>query len=161
MTTDIMQTGTNTVEKTVELPSPTAWPIILAFGLSLLFAGMVTSASISFLGGILAVIASIGWFRDVLPHERHEFVTVGDEKPSVSTKRTQVARVEWIDQELPRARLPLEIYPISAGVKGGLAGGAVMAVLAIAYGVISHRGIWFPINLLSAGFFPARDSAAQ
>ena len=31
------------------------------------------------------------------------------------------SRVGWITHELHRARLPLEIYPVSAGVKGGLA----------------------------------------
>ena len=34
-------------------------------------------------------------------------------------------------QELHRARLPLEIYPISAGVKGGMAGSVAMAFLAV------------------------------
>lgn len=29
-----------------------------------------------------------------------------------------------------------------------------MAVLAMAYGLINHGSIWFPINLLAAGFFP-------
>jgi formate-dependent nitrite reductase membrane component NrfD len=55
----------------------------------------------------------------------------------------------------------LEIYPISAGVKGGLAGSVAMAVLAMLYGIISGHGIWYPINLLSAGFFPARSTIAQ
>jgi formate-dependent nitrite reductase membrane component NrfD len=64
-------------------------------------------------------------------------------------------------QELHRARLPLEIYPISAGVKGGLAGSVAMAVLAVLYGIISGHGVWYPINLLSAGFFPARSTIAQ
>jgi formate-dependent nitrite reductase membrane component NrfD len=64
-------------------------------------------------------------------------------------------------EELQRARLPLEIYPISAGVKGGLAGSVAMAVLAMLYGIISGHGIWYPINLLSAGFFPTRTTMAQ
>jgi len=64
-------------------------------------------------------------------------------------------------QELHRARLPLEIYPISAGVKGGLAGSVAMAVLAVIYGIISGHGMWYPINLLSAGFFPARTTIEQ
>jgi len=64
-------------------------------------------------------------------------------------------------QELHRARLPLEIYPISAGVKGGLAGSVAMAVLAVIYGIISGHGLWYPINLLSAGFFPARTTIEQ
>jgi len=41
---------------------------------------------------------------------------------------------------------------VSAGLKGGLAGGLAMAILAMLCGALSGRGIWYPINLLSAGF---------
>jgi hypothetical protein len=143
------------------MPAPTAWPIILAFGLALVFAGLVTSSSVSLLGAILAVSGCIGWFREVLPHERHESVTVYETIMPVSTRRPRVAAVEWMTEELHRARLPLEIYPISAGVKGGLAGGVAMAFLAVLYGIISRRGMWYAINVLAAGFFPGRHAAAQ
>jgi hypothetical protein len=145
----------------IEMPAPTAWPIILAFGLTLLFAGLVTSASVSILGAIFMVAGCVGWFREVLPHEKHESVPVVEKVPTVATSRPHVARVQWKTQELRRARLPLEIYPISAGVKGGLAGSVAMAVLAVLYGIISGHGIWYPINLLSAGFFPARMTTEQ
>ncbi|HST10956.1 MAG TPA: hypothetical protein VLL05_11315, partial [Terriglobales bacterium] len=36
-----------------------------------------------------------------------------------------------------------------------------MAVLAVLYGIVSGRGMWYPINLLSAGLFPARTTIAQ
>jgi hypothetical protein len=49
-----------------------------------------------------------------------------------------------------RARLPLETYPYLAGVRGGLVGGAAMAVLAILYGLIAHGSVWYPVNLLAA-----------
>jgi hypothetical protein len=143
----------------VELPAPTAWPIILAFGVALLFAGLVTSASVSILGALLAIGGCVGWFRDVLPVEKHERVPVVEEVGAVTTIRPQVARVEWMTQELDRARLPIEVYPISAGVKGGLAGSVAMAVLAMTYGIVSGHGIWYPINLLSAGFHPAKTNA--
>jgi hypothetical protein len=145
----------------IELPAATAWPIVLAFGFTLVFAGLVTSASVSILGAIFTIAGCVGWFRNVLPHEKHESVPVVEKAPAVATSRPQVARVEWITQELHRARLPLEIYPISAGVKGGLAGSVAMAVLAVLYGIISGHGMWYPINLLSAGFFPARSTTAQ
>ena len=145
----------------IELPAPTAWPIILAFGLTLVFAGLVTSASVSMLGAIFTVAGCVGWFREVLPHEKHESVRIVGRVPTAETSRPRVARVEWKTEELLRARLPLEIYPISAGVKGGLAGGIAMAVLAVLYGIISGHGIWYPINLLSAGFFPARVTTEQ
>jgi hypothetical protein len=51
---------------------------------------------------------------------------------------------------MQRAWLPIEIYPVSAGVKGGLAGSVAMAVLASVYGLISHGSIWYPINLLAS-----------
>src|SRR5271168_3949205 len=148
-------------EQLIEAPAPTAWPIILAFGLTLVFTGLVTSCSVSFLGAILALSGSIGWFRDVLPHEKHESLPVVEKVQTVTTSRPQVARVQWMTQELHRARLPLEIYPISAGVKGGLAGSVAMAVLAVLYGIASGKGMWYPINLLAAGLFPERWTIAQ
>src|SRR3989442_5820905 len=149
------------VSSTVELPAPTAWPIVLACGLTVVFAGLVTSASVTLLGAILAIAGCVGWFRDVLPEEKHERVSVSEMVTPVTPRRPQVARVEWMTQELHRARLPVEIYPISAGVKGGLAGSVAMAVLAVIYGIISGHGLWYPINLLSAGFFPARTTIEQ
>lgn len=140
----------------VELPASTSWPIILAFGVALLFAGLVTSASVSILGALVAIGGCVGWFRDVLPVEKYERAPVVEKVAPITTTRPQVARVEWMTQELDRARLPIEVYPISAGVKGGLAGSVAMAVLAMTYGIVSGYGIWYPINLLSAGFFPVR-----
>src|SRR5882762_3247282 len=145
----------------IEMPAPTPWPIVLAFGLALLFAGLVTSWSVSFLGAILAVSGCIGWFCDVLPHESHVPVAAVAIVAPVSTSRSRVAAVEWMTQELRRARLPLEIYPISAGVKGGVAGGVAMAFLAVLYGIISRRGMWYAINVLAAGFFPGRHTLEQ
>jgi hypothetical protein len=145
----------------VELPAPTAWPIVLAFGVALLFTGLVTTDAVSILGAILAFAGCVGWFRDVLPHEKHESVPVAESVMPVVTSHRHVARVDWITKEMNRARLPLEVYPISAGVKGGLAGSVAMAALAVLYGVISGHGMWYPINLLSVGFFPERSTLAQ
>jgi hypothetical protein len=49
-----------------------------------------------------------------------------------------------------RVWLPVRTYPISAGVKGGLAGSVAMAILACGYGVLKVGSIWYPINLLAA-----------
>jgi hypothetical protein len=119
---------------------------------------MVTTGSVSILGAILALIGCAGWFHDVLPHEKCQSVPVLEEPAPVATSRQSVARVNWITHDLHRARLPLETYPISAGVKGGLAGCVAMAVLAIAYGLIGQHSVWYPINLLSAGFFPGEEA---
>src|SRR6266850_926970 len=144
--------------KTIEMPASTPSPIVLAFGLTLLFAGLVTSSSISALGAIISIAGAVGWFRDVLPHERHESVRVSEAMPVVAKARREVARI-GVEGELHRARLPVEIYPVSAGVKGGLAGSVAMAALAMLYGLVSGDGIWYPVNLLAAGFFPAATTA--
>ena len=138
----------------VEMPASTPWPIVLAFGFASLFAGLVTGEAISVLGAVLSISGAVGLFSDVLPHEAHESVPIVDPVPRVTTARREVARVE-IDHALHRAWLPVEVHPISAGVKGGLAGSVAMAVLAVLYGVLTHKSIWYPINLLAAGFFPA------
>src|SRR5258708_22923489 len=86
---------------------------------------------------------------------------MGEKRIPVLRSRPEVAQVDWIRPELHRPRLPLEIYRIWAGVKGGLAGSVAMALLAMIYGIASKHGIWYPINLLAAGFFPARNTTAQ
>ena len=144
---------------TLELPAPTAWPIVLAFGITLLFAGLVTSVSISVLGAVLSVAGTVGWFLEVLPHEAHESVPIFREMPAVVTARRRVNRFE-IASESPRAWLPLEIYPVSAGIKGGLTGSVAMAFCAMLYGLVSQRSVWYPINLLAAGFFPNAVTAS-
>jgi hypothetical protein len=133
----------------IEVPAPTAWPIVLALGFTLLFAGLLTSASVSVLGAVLAFAGSIGWFREVLPHEHEETVPVLPEEVSITTKRSVVERLPVATEQV-RAWLPLETYPMSAGVKGGLAGSIAMAALACLYGLLKTGSIWYPINLLAA-----------
>jgi hypothetical protein len=133
----------------VELPAPTAWPIVLAFGATLLFAGLLMSADESIVGAVLVIAGSIGWFRDVLPHEHHEMVPVESEVIEIGTARPEVTRVA-IAPEVHRLRIPVEIYPVSAGIKGGLAGSVAMALLAAAYGLLTYGSVWYPINLLAA-----------
>ncbi|MGC1904009.1 MAG: hypothetical protein WA715_09335 [Candidatus Acidiferrum sp.] len=137
-------------ENTVTLPSPTAWPITLAFGLALFAAGFITSLSVTVLGTIFVVAGCVGWFRDVFPHEKHVVVPVEEGLiPVIKTSTSAVARLE-IAPSLPRALLPLETYPVVAGIKGGLAGSVAMAVLACLYGILKQGSIWYPINLLAA-----------
>src|ERR1700756_2388256 len=105
------------IQKQIEVPAPTAWPIVLAFGLTLVCAGMVTATPVSILGAILAIAGAVGWFREVLPVEAHEWEPVVREDVVIQTSRESVERVAGIS-ELPRVWLPIEIFPISAGIKG-------------------------------------------
>ncbi len=137
------------VPNEIEVPASTAWPLILAFGFTLSFAGLLTSVSVSVLGAILAIAGCAGWFREVFPQEHEETVPVVPEDFSVSTERPMVER---LPAGLPgvRAWLPVETYPISAGVKGGLAGSVALAALACLFGLLKMGSFWYPINLLAA-----------
>ena len=133
----------------IEVPASTAWPLVLAFGVTLVFAGLLTSVSVSILGTVLALAGCVGWFREVFPREHEEIVPVIPEEITIRTARRVVERIP-IAPEQVRAWLPVETYPISAGVKGGLAGSVPMAVLACLYGLLKTGSIWYPINLLAA-----------
>jgi hypothetical protein len=145
----------------VNLPAPTAWPFVTAFGLTLLAAGVVTQAVISVVGLILAVRGALGWFRDVLPVERHELVRV---RPLEERARLITPARYAVEHLRPgvaghRVRIPAEIHPYSSGIKGGIVGGLAMAIVACLYGVIAYRSIWYPINLLAAAAMPSLAQA--
>src|SRR5437764_146956 len=58
---------------TLEMPAPTACPIVLAAGITLLMAGVVTNPAVSVVGVLVAVAAGIGWARIMLsPTGGHE-----------------------------------------------------------------------------------------
>ena len=149
LSTTAQSNGSPQSPREIEVPAPTAWPFLLALGVALLFAGLVTSTSVSCLGAVLSVAGSVGWFRDVLPREHEEAVPILAEDIRLTTGRRVVERLPVLPDQL-RAWLPVHTYPISAGVKGGLAGSIAMAVLACAYGVLKVGSIWYPINLLAA-----------
>jgi hypothetical protein len=125
---------------------------VLAVGFSLAFAGLLTSASVSVLGAVLLVAGCVGWFREVFPREHEIAIPVMPEDLRAVTERHVVDRIA-VAQGQARAWLPLHTHPISAGLKGGLAGGVAMAVLACAYGLFKVGSIWYPINLLAASVY--------
>lgn len=133
----------------IEMPASTAWPFVLSFGFTLIFAGLLTSVSVSVLGAVLAVAGCVGWFREVFPHEHEELVTVVPDDFVPATECRVVERLP-LAPDLVRAWLPVETYPVSAGVKGGWAGSVAMAVTACTYGLVKTGSIWYPINLLAA-----------
>jgi hypothetical protein len=140
------------IPERIEMLASTAWPLALAFGLTLVLFGFVTAVSVSILGAVLAVSGAVGWFREVLPNESEESVTVDHQEVSIATSRVSVERMGGFPG--PRVWLPIEIHPVSAGIKGGLAGSVVMAAIAALYGTLSGNGIWYAMNLLVAGLFP-------
>src|SRR2546426_12340977 len=71
----------------IEVPAPTAWPLVLAFGFTLLFAGLVTSVSVSILGAVLSVAGWGGWVRGGFPPPRGERGGLAPEGFLVKTAR--------------------------------------------------------------------------
>jgi hypothetical protein len=141
------QQGHNGIsDEVLQLPAPTAFPIVLALGLTFAFAGLVTNIGISVLGGVLIVAGCVGWFRQVWPHAHHIAVPVKVQKFRYATVRTKVAHIA-ID-ESHRARLPVHTPSVMAGVKGGIAGGVAMIVPATLYSLIAFHSLWYSVNLL-------------
>jgi hypothetical protein len=144
--------GSSLAPDEIEVPASTAWPFVLAFGAALLFAGLVTYSLVSVLGAVLSLAGCVGWFREVIPHEHEETLPIVEEAFQVISERRHVERFPAAADQV-RAWLPVKTYPISAGLKGGLAGSVVMAILACTYGVLKVGSIWFPINLLAASVY--------
>jgi hypothetical protein len=135
----------------VQLPAPTVWPMVLALGISLMLTGMVTHWVISFLGLLLTLRSAFGWFFEVLPHESHVYVDVDGELLPIETLLS--TREHIPAEERHRTLLPVETFSITAGIKGGLAGGTAMIVPAALFSLIRYHSIWYAMNLLAAGGF--------
>ena len=144
----------------IELPAPTVWPLVFALGVGLIFAGLLSSVWVSSAGGLLFLLAAVGWWRQVLPAERHE--SVGVDLAAIPETPQAAIPVEYIraGRERHRLHLPLEIKPYSAGLKGGVVGAFFMAAVAMFFGQISQGSIWYPINLLAAAAVPSLATAS-
>ena len=133
----------------IETPAPTAWPMITALCLTMAFAGLVTSPVVSAVGITLVIAGAVGWFGEVFPQPHRELVEVKAAEAAAAPVRKAVAQLA-VGEQGNRAILPLEIYPYSAGIKGGIAGGFVMALLAVIEGLLLHGSPWYTINILAA-----------
>jgi hypothetical protein len=141
---------------TIEMPAPTVWPMVTALGVTLMCGGLVTHAIVSAIGLLLSLTGAVGWWREVLPQERVEEVPL---QPPAERARLAVpsrAAVEHlkVGEAGHRVRVPVEVQPYSAGVRGGIVGGAAMAVVALLYGMLAQGSLWYPINLLAGMAMP-------
>lgn len=135
----------------VLLPVPTAWPMVLALGVTLMITGMVTHWVISLLGVVLAVRSTVGWFSQVLPHERHAPVPIERGQLAIYSPRTIHAKLP-IDAR-HRKLIPIETFSVTSGIKGGIVGGIAMVVPATIFSVLRYHSLWYAVNLLAAGGF--------
>lgn len=142
----------------IQVPESTSAPLLFALGLAMLFGGLVTNPIVSMVGGGLGLIGAVGWWRGVMPEQREEASALQPAPPPVEARP---ARVEHLraGEAGHRVRLPAKIQPYGSGIRGGLAGGVAMAVVAMAYGLIAESSAWFPINLLAGIMLPSINQA--
>src|ERR1700757_713891 len=145
----------------VELPTPTAWPMIAALGIMLIAGGFITSFVVAIVGFLLGLIGGIGWFRALFPVPSHEFMPFQEPAKRPAAIKVSPRRISHLalGGGGHRAYYPIRVHRYSSGVTGGLAGGAAMAVLAMLYGLIFQHSIWYPINLLAAAWLPTMEIA--
>jgi len=144
----------------IEIPASTPWPFVTAFGLALIFAGLVTSLAVSVVGVVVFLAGAVGWFRVVLPVQQEESLKVV-RTLSVARVTSSTRKVDHLrpGAEGHRIRIPVQVHPYSAGLLGGAFGGVGMAIIAYLYGLLAHGSIWYAINLLAAAALPSLTDA--
>ncbi len=136
----------------IPMPAPTHWPIVLALGVALSVAGMVTEGYVTAVGVILFLFAAHGWFREVIPRESFELLPIEEEEVVVSRSAEGVARLPSTGHQQVK---PIRKFTLLPGLCGGVAGGAAMVVPAALYSLIKYGSLWYAVNLLAAGGFPS------
>ncbi len=140
----------------IEMPRPTAWPLVVALGVALALAGVATSPAILAVGAVILLAGIAGWVGQLLPGQGH----IHEERVEPSQRPRAVAARPGTVQQLAagvpgyRLRLPVEVHPTSAGVRGGLVGGLLMPLPALLWGLVSGHGLWYPVNLLAGMVLP-------
>ena len=144
--------------KMIEVPAPTPWPMVTAFGLALLAAGLVTTLAVSVIGFLVILFGAVGWFSQVFPMPKDELVPV--ETPASIFVRSPRS-VDHLEPgaESHRVFVPVKVHPYSAGLFGGVVGGVGMAIIACLYGLIAQASLWYPVNLLAAAALPSLAEA--
>ena len=106
------------------IPLPTSGPLWAGFGVTMLFAGLVTHWMVSLVGLISATAGFIAWSLSCFPEESLEELPKGSEAVESAPQLARKAHAE-------RVLLPAEMHPYGSGVRGGLIGGVAMAIVAI------------------------------
>jgi len=145
--------------ETLHLPAPTIWPLVLGLGITLGLAGLITNFSITLLGLLLAAMAAVGWFRNLLPHEKHEAVqaTVGAAEYALASARAPAAP-QTDEQSMS---VHLSTYSFISGIEAGAAGGVAMAIPAVVYSLVKFHSFWYAINLMAASSFLSWSDASD
>lgn len=142
------------------MPRPTAWPMVLALGVTLISAGLVTNLVMSLLGCVFFVLGLWNWIGQLGTSAGHiaEPLAPLDQRPRPIV--AMPGQVEEMKEGMPGSRLhlPEHIHPYSAGIRGGIAGGIAMTIPAFYYGFHSGHGPWYVVNLLACIALPNMET---
>lgn len=145
--------------ESVVVPRPTVAPLVLVLGMAMLAAGIVTNIAFMVVGAVVLIFGLGLWIAQLVPgrgQHREPMVEPTHRPRPVTVKVGGVGRMREGEPGF-RFRLPIEVHPISAGVKGGILGGALMPIPALIWGISSGHGIWYPVNLLAGLVMPGVD----
>jgi hypothetical protein len=158
MTSDAHQTPHE--GPTVEMPRPNVWPMVLSMGVLLVAAGVAMHPGFCVAGGVLLVAGLAGWVSQLLPGRGHQHEPLVPPEQRARPVAAVPGRVEQMDPSRPgyRFQLPEKVHPISAGVRGGVLGGLVMPLPALAWSVAMGHGWLYPVNLLAGIVIPGLGS---
>lgn len=143
----------------VALPRPTAAPMVLALGMALMAAGVATSAAFAVVGAAVLTVGLGLWIGQLASSRGHVHVPLVEPSRRPAPVASRPGGVGRMKEGMPgyRLRLPTEVHPISAGLKGGIVGGVLMTVPALVWGLTSGHGVWYPVNLLAGMVLPGVD----
>ena len=119
----------------VEMPEPTVAPLVLSLGLAMFAAGVITGPAF-FLVGAVVLLYGLGlWISALLPGKGHMHEELAPPEKRPQPIKPVLGAVQELRPGMPgyRVRLPEKVHPISAGVKGGLAGGVAIIFPALLY----------------------------
>jgi len=140
-----------------EVPRPTAAPLIVATGMALAGAGVTLSPAFGAVGAIVLVVGLIDWIGQWTDRGVQPVDADADGQTDVTLDTAQEPPRD-IGRPGYRLRLPVEVHPVSAGIKGGLVGGVLMPVPALAWALLYGHTIWYPLNLLAGIAMPGVDA---
>src|SRR5438105_4439855 len=142
--------------ESIQLPRPTAAPLVLGLGMVILAAGLPFGTGFLVVGAVVLVAGVSIWIAQLLPGQGHVHESLAEAARRPQAVIGAPGGVQRLQQGMPgyRLRLPADVHPISAGIKGGIAGGLVMPVPALLWSLLSGHGLWYPVNLLAGMVLP-------
>ncbi len=62
-----MTSETQPADDRIEMPRPTAWPLVVAVGLAFALAGLALSYAMLLVGAAILLVGLVGWIAQLLP----------------------------------------------------------------------------------------------